>query len=92
MQSSSSIPSPMVACMMMGTTNVQTAKQLYKHLLRACQKLPTEAQSHYRHHVRQGFNSHADESDPNRIQQIITRALQDAEWVLNKYADKSSKR
>ncbi|CAH1231278.1 LYRM9 [Branchiostoma lanceolatum] len=33
----------------------------------------------------QGFNSHADETDPERIQQIIKKAIEDADWILNKY-------
>ncbi|XP_078598660.1 LYR motif-containing protein 9 isoform X2 [Branchiostoma floridae x Branchiostoma japonicum] len=33
----------------------------------------------------QGFNSHEDETDPERIQQIIKKALEDADWILNKY-------
>ncbi|XP_038061556.1 LYR motif-containing protein 9-like [Patiria miniata] len=73
------------------TASIKTSKQLYKYLLRACEKLPREAHSHYKHHVRQGFRSHADELDSMRIKQIIARAMQDAEWVLNKYADKDSK-
>ena len=32
----------------------------------------------------QSYNSHADESDPDRIQQIIQRSVDDAEWVLKK--------
>ena len=28
--------------------------------------------------------SHSDETDPFRIQQIINRALEDAEWLLKK--------
>ena len=32
----------------------------------------------------QGFKTHADETDPARVQQIISRALDDAQWVVNK--------
>ncbi|KAJ8383901.1 hypothetical protein AAFF_G00213640 [Aldrovandia affinis] len=45
-------------------------------------------QQHYRHAVRQGYNSHTDEEDSQRIQQIIHRAIQDADWILNKYKQK----
>ncbi|XP_038014128.1 LYR motif-containing protein 9 isoform X1 [Motacilla alba alba] len=31
------------------------------------------------------FKVHADEDDPERIQQIIKRAIEDADWVMNKY-------
>ncbi|KAL2297504.1 hypothetical protein Nmel_016811 [Mimus melanotis] len=33
----------------------------------------------------QSFKVHADEDDPERIQQIIKRAIEDADWVMNKY-------
>lgn len=32
----------------------------------------------------QEFASHADESDSERVQQIIERAVEDSKWVLNK--------
>ena len=32
----------------------------------------------------QGFRSHADEVDNERIRQIITRAVEDAEWIMKK--------
>jgi len=67
---------------------VKTPLSLYKHLLRCCQQLPAEAQSYYKHYVKQGYNSHSDEIDQERIQQIIERAEEDAKWVLQKYAKK----
>ncbi|XP_027854666.1 LYR motif-containing protein 9 isoform X1 [Xiphophorus couchianus] len=36
----------------------------------------------------QGYNSHSDEDDPERIQMIIQRAVKDAEWILDKYTKK----
>ncbi|KAK3585358.1 hypothetical protein CHS0354_004631 [Potamilus streckersoni] len=66
-------------------STVRSPLYLYRYLLRCIRKLPDEAQSHYQHHVRQGFSSHADETDPERIKQIITRAIDDAEWILKKY-------
>ncbi|XP_035239918.1 LYR motif-containing protein 9 isoform X2 [Anguilla anguilla] len=69
-----------------GAEMVHTPVQLYRYLLRCCKKLPTPVmQQHYRHAVRQGYNSHADEDDPHRIRQIIQRAIQDADWILGKY-------
>ena len=32
----------------------------------------------------QGYNSHKDEDDPERIQTIIHRSLADADWILDK--------
>ncbi|XP_068173495.1 LYR motif-containing protein 9 [Antennarius striatus] len=69
-----------------GAELVQTPVQLYRYLLRCCRQLPTPAmQKHYRHAIRQSFNSHSDEDNPERIQMIIQRALGDAEWILDKY-------
>jgi len=65
--------------------NIRTPVLLYRHLLRCIKQLPQETQAHYKHHVRQGYSSHSDETDPKRIQQIIDRALQDADWLLKKY-------
>ena len=30
------------------------------------------------------FNTHSDETDPDRVQQIISRAVEDADWVVKK--------
>uniref|UniRef100_A0A8C6SCZ2 LYR motif-containing protein 9 n=1 Tax=Neogobius melanostomus TaxID=47308 RepID=A0A8C6SCZ2_9GOBI len=68
-----------------GAELVQTPVQLYRYLLRCCRQLPSAAmQQHYKHAIRQGYNSHTDEDDPQRIQMIIHRAIGDADWVLNK--------
>uniref|UniRef100_A0A8C5TKC4 LYR motif-containing protein 9 n=1 Tax=Malurus cyaneus samueli TaxID=2593467 RepID=A0A8C5TKC4_9PASS len=70
---------------------VRSSLQLYRYLLRCCRHLPPGAvQEHYRHAIRQvsigqSFKVHADEDDPERIQQIIKRAIEDADWVMNKY-------
>lgn len=34
--------------------------------------------------ILQSFKVHADEDDPERIQQIIKRAIEDADWVMEK--------
>ncbi|KAF2348898.1 Complex 1 LYR protein [Trinorchestia longiramus] len=65
--------------------NVSTPKQLYKYLMRACETLPEDPSDHYKHAVRQSFGQHREEDDPERIKQIIERAIQDADWVLTKY-------
>nr|XP_033778104.1 LYR motif-containing protein 9 isoform X2 [Geotrypetes seraphini] len=76
-----------------GAALVHSPLQLYRYLLRCCRLLPTKSiQEHYKHAIRQNFQVHADEDDPERIQQIIRRAIEDADWVLNKYAeDKGNK-
>ncbi|XP_036931135.1 LYR motif-containing protein 9 isoform X1 [Acanthopagrus latus] len=68
---------------------IQTPVQLYRYLLRCCRQLPTTAmQQHYRHAIKQGYKSHSDEDDPERIQMIIQRAIADADWILDKYTKK----
>ena len=32
----------------------------------------------------QGFEQHSDETDPERIRQIISRSVEDAAWVVKK--------
>ncbi|XP_008766319.1 LYR motif-containing protein 9 isoform X1 [Rattus norvegicus] len=76
-----------------GAELVQTPLQLYRYLLRCCRQLPTKGiQEHYKHAVRQvraslgeSFQVHSDEDNPERIQQIIRRAIEDADWIMNKY-------
>ncbi|XP_045155500.1 LYR motif-containing protein 9 isoform X2 [Echinops telfairi] len=66
-----------------GAELVQRPLQLYRYLLRCCRQLPTKGiQEHYKH---ANFLVHADEDDPQRIRQIIQRAIEDADWILNKY-------
>ncbi|TSK49641.1 Nitric oxide synthase, inducible [Bagarius yarrelli] len=76
-----------------GAELVRTPVQLYRYLLRCCKLLPSPAmQTHYRHSVRQSYNSHADEDDPERVHMIIQRAISDADWILNKQAENRSSR
>ncbi|KAK2831744.1 hypothetical protein Q7C36_016830 [Tachysurus vachellii] len=73
-----------------GSELVRTPVQLYRYLLRCCKLLPgADMQSHYRHAVRQSYNSHTDEDDPDRVRMIIQRAISDADWILNKYIKNS---
>lgn len=67
-----------------------TPKQLYKRLLRDCEKLPKEAQKHYKNAVKQSFLQHVEEPDQQRVQDIIEKSLRDAEWILSKYSSKKA--
>ncbi|KAM9733843.1 LYR motif-containing protein 9 [Menidia menidia] len=74
---------------LVGAELIQTPVQLYRYLLRCCRLLPSTAmQKHYQHAIRQGYNSHSDENDPERIQMMIQRAITDADWILDKYTKK----
>ena len=53
--------------------------------MRTVETLPKNAQQHYKHSIRQAFNSHMDEDDPERLEQIYSQAVRDAEWLQNKY-------
>lgn len=68
---------------------ISTPVQLYRHLCRRLRQLPEPIQGHYKHQIRQSFKSHRDETDPVRIQQIISRAIEDTEWVVKKYSQHS---
>ncbi|XP_014211849.1 LYR motif-containing protein 9-like [Copidosoma floridanum] len=65
-------------------------KSLYRYLLRECKKLPPGASEFYKHSVTQSFKQHVKETDPDRIQQIMEKALLDAKWVMQKYKKDSS--
>ena len=67
---------------------VKTPIQLYKYLLRTIERLPTEEiRIYYKDWTRNNYRSHSDESDPERVQEIIQRALDNADWVLKKYTE-----
>jgi len=66
--------------------NINTPVQLYKYLMRCCDKLPRGAKNHYKHFVRQEFRSHSDETDAKRVNQIVKRAITDADWIVKKYS------
>ena len=67
------------------SAKIQNGRSLYRYLFRTIEKLPKNAQQHYKHSIRQAFNSHFDEDDPERLEQIYSQAVKDAEWLLNKY-------
>ncbi|XP_048468564.1 LYR motif-containing protein 9 [Rhincodon typus] len=76
-----------------GAELVQTPVQLYRYLFRCCKQLPAKnIQQHYKHAIRQNFKVHADEDDPERIKQIIKRAIEDADWILSKYKHMKQKK
>ncbi|CAH4029617.1 unnamed protein product [Pieris brassicae] len=62
-----------------------TSLQLYKHLLRQCEKLPPDACKYYKFAVKQSYKQHKTESDPERLREIITKSKEDAKWIINKY-------
>ena len=65
----------------------QQSVALYRYLLRRIRtELPPETRDHYAHSARQGFVAFEDERDPRRIDQIVSRARADAEWIVQKYS------
>jgi len=67
------------------TYKPSSPKYLYKFLVRTCSKLPPDAATFYRSSIRKEYEQHCEEDDPDRIQQIMDRAVKDAEWILKKY-------
>lgn len=86
--------------------------QLYKYLLRQCDKLPKDAQKFYKHSIRQvrfylcwsvaksryilsslfqNYRQHVHESDTERVNVMITKTLEDAQWIINKVRIELSK-
>ena len=63
---------------------IQTARALYKFLMRETRKLPQDASKFYQKSIRHGFEQHKEEDDPERIEQIISRSIEDAHWILKK--------
>ncbi|XP_063300129.1 LYR motif-containing protein 9 isoform X1 [Pelobates fuscus] len=75
---------------LLGAEMVHTPLQLYRYLLRCCKQLPNEnVQNYYKHAIKQSFRVHADDNDHARVQQIIKRAIEDADWIMNKYKTQS---
>ncbi|KAK0074852.1 hypothetical protein PV326_012122 [Microctonus aethiopoides] len=64
---------------------VKTPMQLYKFLLRSCNKLPKGPREFYKHSIKQSFKQHVYEPDPERVKQIMEKSLTDAEWIFKKY-------
>ena len=48
--------------------------------------MPPDAGKFYKKSVRTEYDQHREENDQERIQQIMERAVRDAEWILNKYS------
>lgn len=59
---------------------------LYRELLRKSRLLPKSSWTYYGKYLRENFNAHSEEDDPVRIKAMITKAREDAKWVLEKYS------
>ena len=67
-------------------STVNNPRILYKYLHRQTELLPDKkAASFYKDSIRRGYGQHTEETDPERIKQIIERAIQDAVWIVKKY-------
>ncbi|KAJ8908174.1 hypothetical protein NDN08_008268 [Rhodosorus marinus] len=69
--------------------------KLYRELLRDIGKLPKETRGYYFQYTRQQFNSHVDEVETDRIDEMINRSREYSQWVQTKYSrpmDSSSSR
>lgn len=65
-----------------------TSLQLYKFLLRQCEKLPPDACKHYKFAVKQSYKQHKFEPDAERVKEIISKSVEDATWIVKKYTQK----
>ncbi|KAK4522843.1 hypothetical protein GAYE_PCTG30G0733 [Galdieria yellowstonensis] len=73
--------------MAMSTTKPKVLA-LYRHMLRCIKTLPPQVQPYYRYYVRQQFNSHADEIEEERVEEIISKSRSYIPYILNKYNNK----
>ncbi|ESP04219.1 hypothetical protein LOTGIDRAFT_224087 [Lottia gigantea] len=64
---------------------IETPAQLYRFILRSFKSLPKDTKEFYSHQAKQSFRSHSDETNPERIKQIIERAIEDTKWIVDKY-------
>ena len=60
------------------------ALSLYRELLRKTRALPRSSLSYYRNSLRSSFVNFNSEADPQRLQEIMERGRQDADWILEK--------
>ncbi|KAF7994426.1 hypothetical protein HCN44_003898 [Aphidius gifuensis] len=65
--------------------SLKNPKELYKFLLRSCDKLPKGPKEHYKHSIKQSFKQHVYEPDAERVKQIIEKSIIDADWLFKKY-------
>lgn len=68
------------------SSSILTTRALFKYLMRQTEKLPADAKLFYRGSIRREYRQHEEESEPERIQQIIQQTIKDAEWIVNKYS------
>ncbi|TYZ65780.1 hypothetical protein PybrP1_009981 [[Pythium] brassicae (nom. inval.)] len=58
---------------------------LFRRIVRESRRLEPDAREYYMRFARSGFIAHVDESEPERIREIVARVEQDMDWILNKY-------
>lgn len=73
---------------MSGQVVVRSPRGLYRCLLRRLASLPEDAHQYYKHRIRQEYSTHSDEDNPDRIEQIMQRAVVDVDWIAKKYEKK----
>eukprot|EP00884_Botryococcus_braunii_P022452 jgi/Botrbrau1/8891/Bobra.0148s0011.1 len=61
------------------------ALELFRELYRQTRSLPRSSWSYYRRYIRENFEAFSDETDPQRLRQLIQQARKDAGWVVAKY-------
>ena len=61
------------------------ALAFYRRGLRLLKQFPRGDRDYYHNFIRSSFVGHLDETDPERVKQILSRAELDLQWVCNKY-------
>lgn len=61
-----------------------SATQLYRALLKELRTIPERnSRIHYTQSLRDGFTQHSDETDPERLSLIFSRAKEDVQWIMS---------
>ena len=67
-------------------SEVRSVVRLYRHILRTVRDIPDKgAQSYYYNHANSHIRQHLDETDPERIKQLLDRGYHDVEWIRRKF-------
>ena len=61
------------------------ALAFYRRGLRLLKQFPRGDRDYYHNFIRSSFVGHLDETDPDRVKQILSRAELDLQWVCKKY-------
>jgi len=63
----------------------RSALRLYRLCLRSLRELPQEVRDYYRNNARQNFRNFSDETDVERVRELLEHGKRSINFVLDKY-------